>query len=109
MSSESWFQNFNDELSKRIDKVGRHIRDKIKESIDIPYPPPSAPGEPPHKRTGYLQRNVRFKREPFTKDLEIVSEAEYSSYLEHGTKKMAARPFMHPQLNIDEINNILND
>ena len=102
-------QNFNDELSKRIDQVGRYIRDKIKQDIDIPYPPPSAPGEPPHKRTGYLQRNIRFRRDAFTKDLQILSQADYSSYLEHGTKKMAARPFMHPELDWQIINDIFNN
>lgn len=108
MSAESWFQNFENELSKRIDEVGRYIVDRIKEDIDIPYPPPSAPYEPPHKRTGYLQRNVLSERDS-SKNLRIRSEAEYSSYLEHGTKKMAPRPFMHPELDWDEINSIFND
>ena len=29
---------------------------------------------------------------------EVISQAEYSQYLEYGTSKMGARPFMQPSL-----------
>ena len=62
-------------------------------------PSPSAPGNPPGVRSGNLRSN-------WTGSVEgggggglvsitptITSNAHYAGYLEHGTSKMAARPF----------------
>lgn len=61
----------------------------------------SAPGEPPARRTGNLRLHWsgQVKRENASNGgIAIVAELEsqepYSSYLENGTSKMAARPFV---------------
>jgi hypothetical protein len=115
MSAIEWMNDFEDELSKRIDKVGRAIRDRIKEKINTPYPPASQPHNPPHRRSGKLRRGVRFRREPFTKDLMIWSQEEYSSFLEFGTEefgtsKMEPREFFFDTIEEmhDEIQQILD-
>lgn len=56
---------------------------------------PSAPGEPPNRDTGTLDRNVEARR---TGELtaEALSQAPYSAALEFGTSRMAERPFMRP-------------
>ena len=56
------------------------------------YPPASDAGEVPHRRTGRLA--TRWRIEPSgNSGIRVVSEAEYSGYLEEGTSRMAARPF----------------
>jgi len=54
----------------------------------------SAPGEAPASDTGFLVSNIRVKEE---KDVvQVRSEASYSKFLEYGTSKMLARPFLFP-------------
>lgn len=55
-------------------------------------PPGSKPGKPPGMRTGTLRRDWTI----FNGDhlFGIESGVNYSSYLEHGTSKMAPRPFV---------------
>lgn len=58
---------------------------------------PSAPGQPPNADTHFLANNIRTRRRgPLHVD--IVSEAPYSLFLEYGTSKMEARPFMRPAI-----------
>ena len=55
----------------------------------------SAPGEAPASDTGNLVSQIRVKEE--SKDLiKVESNALYSSFLEFGTSKMLARPFLFP-------------
>ena len=55
----------------------------------------SAPGEAPASDTGNLVSKITVKQ----KSLNVVhveSNADYSAFLEYGTSKMEARPFMFP-------------
>ena len=55
----------------------------------------SAPGQAPASDTGNLVSKITVKQ----KSLNVVhveSNADYSSFLEYGTSKMEARPFMLP-------------
>ena len=55
----------------------------------------SAPGQAPASDTGNLVRNIVVKQE--NPDLvKVESNATYSSFLEFGTSKMLARPFLFP-------------
>ena len=55
----------------------------------------SAPGQSPASDTGNLVRNIRVVQE--NKDLiKVESNASYSQFLEFGTSKMLARPFLFP-------------
>jgi len=55
----------------------------------------SAPGESPASDTGNLVSKIIVKQK--SKDITSVeSNADYSAYLEYGTSKMEARPFMLP-------------
>lgn len=56
---------------------------------------PSLPGQPPNNDTGVLANNIEtVQKAPLV--VEVSSNAPYSSALEFGTSKMAARPFMAP-------------
>ena len=55
----------------------------------------SAPGQAPASDTGNLVSQIRVREE--NKDLiKVESNALYSSFLEFGTSKMLARPFLFP-------------
>lgn len=56
---------------------------------------PSRPGEPPNNNWGTLAGNIEDRLVSW--DLaEVSSNAPYAAYLEYGTSKMAARPYMAP-------------
>ena len=58
----------------------------------------SAAGQPPATDTGYLVSNIFIDVDLDGLGASVESRAEYSSFLEFGTSKMAARPFMQPAL-----------
>ncbi len=47
-------------------------------------------------RTGYLKSLIGVEQEGF--DVYLVAKAVYSAFVEFGTKRMAARPFIRPAL-----------
>lgn len=67
---------------------------------------PSRPGMPPHIQTGTLKRSISYDA-PSKCHRRIGSTLQaqggegthsYAWYLEHGTKRMAARPYLRPAL-----------
>ena len=60
------------------------------------YPSPSQPGEPPRKRTGFGQRNViyRLDQTRMMSKVGIMGNAPYMAYLELGTRRVRARPWL---------------
>jgi len=77
-----------------------HLVSEIQDSLGTAYPPASAPGDPPHLRTGVLRRSVRI--EEVGDDYVKVSAggvgdlAPYAVHLEYGTSRMQPRPFVEP-------------
>ena len=65
------------------------------------YPNPSKPGEPPRKRTGWLQRHVQreYDKASLTSRVGVQRNALYGIFLELGTRRMAARPWLLATLN----------
>lgn len=89
-----------------IDEATVHMHRDARRSISEPSPPPSAPGQPPHKLTGNLRRWLKFT---VTKEdgawvgrigYEEGSPAPYAVDLERGkmSRKLAPRPFLRPAL-----------
>ena len=61
----------------------------------------SAPGEAPASDTGNLVRNITVKQK--SQDIVTVeSGAHYSKFLEYGTSKMQARPFLFPAFKMSQ-------
>jgi hypothetical protein len=58
---------------------------------------PSAPGEPPHKQTGELLRSVAFEVVGMT--ARVGTNKRYGRWLELGTRKIAARPWLRRAMN----------
>ena len=67
---------------------------------DISGPSPSAPGEPPGVVSGTLRRSITYEIEKRQESVigKVGSNEEYALFLEVGTSKMAARPFLRPAL-----------
>lgn len=51
-------------------------------------------------RTGYLRSSIR--AEVDANEARLVAEAPYAGYVEYGTSKMAARPYMRPAAKLAE-------
>lgn len=69
---------------------------------------PSAPGYPPAIDSGELVSNILFGVRSSVLEFGVGRKVKYGVYLEEGTKKMAARPFLNPFIDKYE-SNILDD
>ena len=60
----------------------------------------SAEGEAPATDTGFLVSNIthQFAKKGKTMASKVLSKANYSKFLEFGTRNMGARPFLQPAL-----------
>lgn len=61
-----------------------------------PYLTPSRPGEPPRKRTGAGQSGVQYELDEATHSARVgvLKNVVYMLYLELGTRRVAARPWL---------------
>jgi len=92
-------QGIEDEMRRRMNsaaaRTASYTRRMISESTRANGA--SEPGEYPHADTGRLRNSVTHDVERGTNG-EIIgrvgSNVEYAEYLERGTRKMAARPFL---------------
>lgn len=96
----------HDALGSAMAELGQAQAAALKESISIPYPPASRPGEPAHRRTGKLHDGVSFEmnqRGDYA-ELRLVSARSerpkvpfwlnYGTLNPDGTQRMAPRPHM---------------
>lgn len=76
---------------------------------------PSSPGEPPAVDTGRLRASITHRLEGGGRDTRtkgyVGTNVEYAPYLEFGTSRMAARPFLTPALekHREEIKRLIGD
>lgn len=76
-------------LDNRLDTAAEIVATHMRNLINTDYPPASAVGEPPHRRTGELQAGISVES-PMPLQRDVVSSAPYTLNLEY-TKE---RPFM---------------
>lgn len=93
-------KNIEAEARKRMEAATVVVANRAKVLISEPYPPPSVPGEPPHRRTGRLRASV--SREVVWEGAQWVgrvgSNVKYAKWLELGTSRIAARPWLRRAL-----------
>lgn len=81
-----------DALLKAVAERGQEI---IKNNWSWYVPPRSSPGEPPAIETGTLDKSIEAVRIAVD-HWRTRTTVKYGFYLEYGTVKMAARPFVRP-------------
>ena len=72
-----------------VELFGASLEDTLSENH---FPPASAPGEVPHRRTGQLATSWEVVRT--ASGIGIQSRVPYAGYLELGTRTLDARPFV---------------
>lgn len=84
-------------LPGRADNMARTLAEDTKEFIHASWSAisPSQPGEAPAVVSGELDRSIHVERVGPTAHA-VVVEANHGRYLEKGTVKMEARPFLTP-------------
>jgi len=102
------------DIEERVEASCKALVEEIQQSLDKPGKPgtgrvyvrdgkmhrASTPGQPPAKDTGTLGESIEYKVTEEGYDVVglVGSTADYAIYLEFGTSKMAARPFLRPVL-----------
>lgn len=92
-------KNIRKQIAEGVDRAASALQSDIKRTLSI-SPSPSSPGQPPGVDTGTLRRSVQIDRSRVDSDLlaRVGTNVEYGRYLEYGTIKMAARPWLRPTL-----------
>jgi HK97 gp10 family phage protein len=83
---------------KNLQNAGKFTRKKIQEVLNVKHR--SSPGDPPGKLSGKLRKSIRYKaiKEDGEHVLIVGSNDFKANWLEFGTSKMAARPFLFPTI-----------
>lgn len=82
-------------MDNGLAKAAAQLQANLKETLNQRNSlsgPPSSPGEAPGKRTGNLGRSVQIEREG--NSYAVGTPHAYGRYLEYGTTKMDARPWL---------------
>jgi len=80
-----------------FDQVAKEMQVAIRKPISKAYPPASTPGRPPRRRTnpGGLHDNTTVGRKGRAF---FIRTPLYGTYLDGGTSRMAARPFIRVRI-----------
>jgi len=79
------------DMAKKIAAATIFLRSHIATKLSEP-PPPSAPGEYPHRDSSQLLKNIEAEYDATTG--RVGTNVKYGKYLEFGTKKMKRRPWL---------------
>lgn len=82
------------------DLIRRAIRVEAQAKDNASQSPPSQPGHGPAVRTGLLRGSITWRpgidaKSPY---VDVGTAVEYAPYVEMGTSRMEARPFLRPAL-----------
>lgn len=88
-------------VAEKIERACIVVKNEAKISISEPSNhgiTPSDPGQQPHKDTGRLRASVSHEVDKATLTGRVGTNVDYGKFLELGTVKMAARPWLRPAL-----------
>ena len=90
----------NGPVARDLAKRAIRVESAAKLLLNDPYPPPSTPGNAPHKRTARLQTSITWQlgEDAIGLFAAIGTNVDYGRYLEEGTERMQKRPFLVPAL-----------
>lgn len=87
---------FRRELTGRIVRnlgdAGELLVTEIQANIGIQGPPPSLPGEFPHRDTGELQASFHFAVDTANLGVRVMTDSDHFLAMEMGNGRVAARP-----------------
>jgi HK97 gp10 family phage protein len=124
-NGDQYLKELEEKLARNVERAAIHLVNEIKENLNISGDPfkassgasgvhyknenPSQPGEMPHKMLGDLQRSITYEIEADKLSAKVGTNIDYGAWLELGTSKMAARPYLRPTLaqEQDTIKNII--
>jgi hypothetical protein len=91
---------------ERLHLAAQVYQQQLQQALGVSNPPPyrtpSAPGEPPRKRTGRLQQAITLVVDQEAGAIHVgLAGADYGVFLERGTRRLAARPWM--QVTLDRL------
>lgn len=113
MDTDNFVNDLEAELSANLEKASIYLAGKVKEGLNRSQPRrrftgkkgvhyegqnPSSPGEEPKKVTGFLQRSIAHEMSDDGQQAYVGTNLDYGLYLETGTSKMAARPWLRSTL-----------
>ena len=91
-------QHYHSELKRAVNVPNTGVRKRGKggKFAKTVYPNPSAPGQPPRKRTGFGQRAIvrEINKKARKARVGVTRNGLYMFYLDQGTKHIARRPFI---------------
>jgi hypothetical protein len=97
--------NLRARMARNAERAGKHLVAAAKRKLAVQGPPPSKPGESPHRITGDLQASIIATvtigggpggRSTIT--LVVGTPLDYGLILEVGGVHVAARPWLRPTL-----------
>lgn len=124
-NGDQYLKELEEQLARNVERAALHLVNSIKINLNESGDPykassgpsgvhyknenPSQPGEYPHKMLGDLQRSITYEMEEDKLSAKVGTNIDYGAWLEFGTSKMAARPYLRPTLiqEQDAIKNII--
>ena len=99
-----WFDTgflraIDSETDRNLKRAGLFLVKEIKKSINSPGrsgAKRSRPGNPPLRQSGSLYKSITRQRK--NNEERVGTNLDHGLYLEFGTRKMAARPFLRPAI-----------
>jgi phage gpG-like protein len=87
------------EAVKSLTRAAIEVERRAKELVSIAYPPPSSPGEAPHKRTGRLRASITYEVDASDLRARVGTNVTYGKHLELGTSRgLRPRPWLRRAL-----------
>lgn len=84
----NWTPRMRAEVSKEVDVVGQMMEDLAKQLVPV--------------RTGFLQSTIMHEVDPANLTMIFGAGAPYASFVEFGTMRMAARPYLRPAMDANQ-------
>lgn len=102
-------------IDMALDMTAIELTNNVVLSLNIGYPPPSDPWQPPHKRTGHLARSIGWMDASgdsmarwIGTNIGTIKDVGYALWLEYGTRPnprskqgkggIQPRPFLRPAM-----------
>jgi len=81
-------QRLKSEVAQQMDGVGADMEDLAKSVVPV--------------RTGFLQSTIYHQVDESTLAMDFGATADYAGYIEFGTRRMAAQPFIRPAFDANQ-------